>query len=238
MPLFFLSLLSSPTHRAHQAALLGFHSNPTRASLMADLHHRKLLDLAHPEVTACDRLLVTAYGNRHIIFLTSMLPLFPPTLPRPTFASLTPLAPVYSSRTRTLATDKLTDKPQVSGLYRDLEVAFHPLDLVGKALPALAFVQAEPDLGHLKQPLTKVGVAVGMLISRPALHDTIRCTRCCVFVNTLARTSTTRSSSARLCERITTRARELPFGINPPEWRRPGVVTPDSGVALRVIYSP
>jgi len=34
----------------HMAALLGFHSNPSRAALMADLHHRKILDVAKPEV--------------------------------------------------------------------------------------------------------------------------------------------------------------------------------------------
>jgi len=30
--------------------LLGFHSNPSRASLMADIHHKKLIDLVSPRV--------------------------------------------------------------------------------------------------------------------------------------------------------------------------------------------
>lgn len=32
--------------------LLGFHSNPSRASLLADIHHRKLVELASPDVGA------------------------------------------------------------------------------------------------------------------------------------------------------------------------------------------
>jgi hypothetical protein len=117
--------------------LLGFHSNPSRASLMADIHHKKLIDLVRDteaRLLFFTSICVTCVGIRtRALFLclsfSSSSSSFFSSSSSSSFFFLFPPTPVQVPT-------------EVSALFLDLEATFQPLGLMARAVPRLAYCAA------------------------------------------------------------------------------------------------